>query len=240
MESQSSYLRETPCEKIQDLFQCKDMHCIVCFISETKFKKIEDLLWFYSTDDCYEEINTKLRNQSDLDRVEQAFVLGMAFTVRRPVQELPDVVYRGLNLTQGHMTDYENSLGKQIYFYGFTSTTIDQKTAKKFGNTLMIITLQKGNRMNVAKIGGIAHWKNEKEVLISCNSGFQITKVDSFMKVIYLTLMDEAFSAPEITTLTCKQHGLSPHSCVNDMYYSPYLDGLRLPNKKGYEFSHSS
>ena len=88
------------------------------------------------------------------------------------------------------LKEYKQAEGRRIYWYGFTSTSHIKAVAQEFGDVLVEIELEKGNRDCVADMTRVSKYPNEKEVLISANAGFVVESVDVQRRRIKLVLDD--------------------------------------------------
>ena len=132
---------------------------------------------------------------------------------------LPERVWRGVILTvddaQALANMYAAVTGQKIYFYGFTSASRSRDVALQFagGNSgngiLFVIELRSGQRDCVADMRTTTVYKNEQEILISCNAGFEVRGVDMNSHPITVTLLlaDES-SCPRMLTINhkCSEH----------------------------------
>lgn len=144
------------------------------------------------------------------------FAQVLSEAVYQVVEELPDVVYRGI--PDLNLDDYANNVGKLIYFWRFTSTSRSREIAMRFTHlgkgkpksptaALFEITLLKKRRNCVADLTKQSKYPVEKEILICCNAGFKIDKVDRTNRVIHLTLVDESHCLKaQPTASLCASH----------------------------------
>lgn len=154
------------------------------------------------TDDC---LYRRLNNALVLERQDHNVVMFaqvLAEAVYQVVETLPEVVYRGV--PDLNLDDYANNVGKVVYFWRFTSTSRNRNVAMRFMHTdsnkpkphsaaLFEIKLQSQRRDCVADLSKQSKYPVEQEILICCNAGFRIDKVNRENRVIYLTLVDETY-----------------------------------------------
>ena len=134
------------------------------------------------TGSSYRYINNYLRNgkisegpYSEMEIKSWVWCLHRALTKNKSNVPNNSIVYRGIK------TKFPENLGigTKFIFSEFVSTSDDQNVAYGFrGDTLFIIRIENNNNPNYYcnKIDKISQFKNEKEVLITSNCTFQITK----------------------------------------------------------------
>ncbi|CAF1323901.1 unnamed protein product [Didymodactylos carnosus] len=86
-----------------------------------------------------------------------------------------DKVYRGLELDALMIDHYKTAIGQKKCWFGFTSTSKDQKVARKFGNTLIIVDMSFVSGLDLSPH---SDFPNEQEVLLPAGTKFQIEKVE--------------------------------------------------------------
>ena len=89
--------------------------------------------------------------------------------------------------------EYKQAEGKVIYWYGFTSTSHEKSVAHGFGDVIVEIGLEKGNRDNVANMTDVSQYPEEKEVLVAANAGFLVERVDVAKRYIQLVLVENRY-----------------------------------------------
>ena len=136
----------------------------------------------------YPTLNQALRDE-DLSKVD---TLGpICYLIRnhcRYSEPFSGTTYRGVQLSEEEIIDYENDIGLWKTWSAYTSTSQDQEVAEAFGNTLFIISLTEVrlNSQRAIDISPVSHYPKEREVLIPAGTVFQILSVkhDESGKVI--------------------------------------------------------
>mmetsp|Transcript_20033 Transcript_20033/g.47998 ORF Transcript_20033/g.47998 Transcript_20033/m.47998 type:complete len:230 (+) Transcript_20033:55-744(+) len=178
--------------------------CWGCFKNEHNLSN-DAIKAMYTQDDFYQNLNIALC-QGDITPQFKMYTQLLAHTVWSKIEVLPDKVYRGVNFSDRLVDMYEAQKGNVIYWYGFTSTTRDEKITKEFGDWRIEIELVRGCRDCVADISSESKYPQEKEILISANAGFKVIDVNKKEKVIYLRLVDEAHCLKWEPNKSCNKH----------------------------------
>lgn len=184
-------LRDKPSSEIRQYTQSAG--CWYCFASEYGLDHniVKNL---YTQDKFYFDLNCSLWAESHSSNVVM-FTCFLAEAVWKIYEPLPDTVWRGIDTA--NINDYAKNLGKRIYWWSFTSTSIRRAQAENFrkkkrNSVLFEISLTKGNRHCCANLSSASEFKHEEEILISANAGFRIDRVNMHSRTVYLTLIDEA------------------------------------------------
>ncbi|UJR24131.1 hypothetical protein I4U23_027097 [Adineta vaga] len=91
-------------------------------------------------------------------------------------RNLVSTYYRGVHLSKIELNYYKGSVGECYYTTSFTSFSTDRSRAFN-GNTLMILTVSKGNRLNIAQIERWSQYPDEKEGILALGSKIKINSV---------------------------------------------------------------
>jgi len=138
-------IHRRPSTRIQTMFEGRQ----VSYINEGK--TLEE----YTGDKYFQELNTALylheTKEIPLRKTLFSLALNLSYHILHPYEELPGVVYRGVQFDDGLIQKYREMTRTSpvVYFYGFTSTSASIFTAEKFaqGRCILRIALHRGNDM---------------------------------------------------------------------------------------------
>jgi len=139
----------------------------------------------------FRDLNTNLYNDTGNSVVIQYTIL-LSRAVYHMTEKLPDVVWRGLDISMPLLFEYHCRIGEIIYFRGFTSASKEKSVAQNFGSWIQKIILKRGNRNCVADVSDVSALPREHEILISANAGFKLWGINYESKVMTLSLVDES------------------------------------------------
>ena len=178
-----------------DIIQKKD----TAFLSKnkSKFNNDEFVINLYTSND-YKYINNYLREGKISDNSKYTedeikswvWCLHKALTTRKSNVNNSSTFYRGVSRK---FPDY--GVGKKFILSEFTSVSEDKNVALHFASnkTLFVVRIEKNDTSHYYcnNIGKISKYPNEKEILITSNCTFHITKkeidTENSVEVIYLT-----------------------------------------------------
>eukprot|EP00039_Didymoeca_costata_P023586 m.7604 g.7604 ORF g.7604 m.7604 type:complete len:226 (+) comp3741_c0_seq1:260-937(+) len=183
--------------------------CWDCFIEKHNLSRdvVKNL---YTDDDIFKPLNLALMQSITNNKFVKMYTMLLSESIYIINERLPGEVYRGMSLDKGMIKLYKQHIGETVYFYGFTSTTLDKSVADQFGRDnggwLFKITLERGNRDCVANVAHLSKYPHEKEILIAANAGYSIDDVDERNRTIKMTLVDESKCGREKPNKCCSTH----------------------------------
>lgn len=126
----------------------------------------------------YKLVNATLRNK-DMSKVD---TLGpFCYLLRTHVSDNDDsrdqLLYRGMTLSKEMIDEYKQSVGTEIIWPAFTSTTKDRRVAELFGNTLFIIDITEAFQFR-SNISAHSNYPHEQEVLLEPDFVFKVDKIE--------------------------------------------------------------
>lgn len=182
--------------------------CGNCFTEQHKLDPtvVKNL---YTTGTLLKGINIALCNEENQLAELKMITQLLCEAVYTSNENLPMVVYRGVKFSAPLVRLYQQNIGKIIYWYNFVSTSQLDSVAQRFSGDqgwIIEITLAKGRRHCVADVSNVSKFPSEKEILISCNSGFKITRVSIMDRRIYLQLVDQSNCLGQGPKKQCARH----------------------------------
>ena len=197
--------------------------CAKCYALRKSWNR-ETLRELYTREkgQWYKRINDELNalasggHASDELKLSTLLLANALFHEYIPFPGLPTRVWRGVAVdnAQALANAYAavQDTDELIYFYGFTSTSRSRNVALGFAGgdgILFDIELVRNQRDCVADMRNTTEYKEEQEILISCNAGFGVCGVDmsSHPITVRLLLADES-SCPRLLTTNhqCQEH----------------------------------
>lgn len=161
-----------------------------------KVKNLNCAARLYSAESfLYKLVNISLRN-NDLSKIDTLgpFCYLLYHRLRLDRVRGDQILYRGMNLTDEMLNEYKQTVGKEVTWPAFTSTSKNRQVAEIYSaNTLFTIFLKDTWRPQ-NDISQISYYPDEQEVLLSPFHKFTINKVEldqgSGKHCIYLTTSD--------------------------------------------------
>eukprot|EP01124_Arcella_intermedia_P022045 TRINITY_DN3198_c0_g1_i1.p1 TRINITY_DN3198_c0_g1~~TRINITY_DN3198_c0_g1_i1.p1 ORF type:complete len:414 (-),score=68.49 TRINITY_DN3198_c0_g1_i1:135-1376(-) len=149
--------------------------------------KGEELVKDYSNM-WFSELNLKLLvGYLDEETIQKAVCLHSY--IRGAVQsDLPNKVFRSLNLDAYEVALYKGLKGRAFYLASFTSTS--RTLVKGFGNWKMVFLLKPGKRTNAMGIEKLSVYQEEFEVLLNPCTKCLVYDVDEVNQVIFIIFED--------------------------------------------------
>ena len=144
----------------------------------------------------YKLVNAALRNEEDTSKVDTlgAYCWLLNEHLANPrSKKVPEIVYRGTNLTDEMIEEYKQAIGTRIRWLAFSSTSKDRRQAEQFGNTLFLISLKGMLPEYQSDISSLSYYPHEQEILIFAGITFKVVNVECDVKTgkyfIYLTAL---------------------------------------------------
>ena len=111
------------------------------------------------------------------------------------VDNLPAVLWRGVNYSDELLQLYQKHVGKIIFLYNFISTSRLQRVAvkhvaKKAHPALLQLRVPADAKAAMADVAARSVYPEEEEVLIACNAGYRIDSVNLAKRTVELTVVD--------------------------------------------------
>ena len=179
----------------KEIIQKKDITFL--FKNQTKFNNDDFVINLYTSND-YKYINNFLREgkidknckYNEKEIKSWVWCLHKALITRKSNVNNTSIFYRGVNRKFPEL-----GVGSKFIFSEFTSVSEDKKVALNFacGKTLFVVRIEKNDFSHYYcyNIDKISQYPSEKEILITSNCTFHITKKEydkkNSVEVIYLT-----------------------------------------------------
>lgn len=188
--------------------------CWVCFIYQFDLSH-SVLMSMYTRSDFFKSLNLALCNQLSTGHIRMYTQLLSHTLCTMPKHEIPTVVYRGVGYSDELIALYEKHIGSTIYLYNFISTSRLKLQAERFAQkhgakatilTVHLPTVARQAGAPLAYVAAHSKYPTEEEVLISCNAGYRIDRVDLVGRTIDMTLVDLQNCITERPKKDCPSH----------------------------------
>jgi hypothetical protein len=119
--------------------------------------------------------------------------------LHRAGSAIPSKLWRGVGYSKALVSKYKRNEGHTIYLYNFMSTSRVMAQALRFAQqnqkdtaqpVVLEITVPSDAKEAMADVASMSEFQKEQEILIACNVGFRIDRVDESACRIYLSAVD--------------------------------------------------
>lgn len=149
--------------------------------SASRRKLSEICIYFYTKDSfLYNTLNSAVRTEDHSKLETMGPMCYLIHNYGRFVQDYFGTVYRGMQLSETEIEEYEISIGKWKTWTAFASTSKDRSVAEAFGNVLFIIEV-KNIMLSTRRsfdISSLSQYPDEEEVLFPAGTSFQVLRVE--------------------------------------------------------------